>query len=289
MLKPYVTAILFAASAQAVMAQTAAPPLELTDAAPTAAAPTVHAVLVGDTQDPTIGVGVTANLNKMRAFLRQVKDEGSITVVVKEVEGDRFSCSEILDAIRSIPATASDTVIFYYAGHGFRRADTQTQFPEFDCRRSKSPDRADLSGVTNSILKYGTPGSKAGPPRLVIAIADACNTDVLEEGEVPRQAGPRITSRPNRAQAYKQLFLQYSGTLLMSASAPGTEAWYLQTGGFFTTQLLGALDAHTRTPMEARWEAIADDAGKQMFIPKDTPTTQKPQVAPANLRLATAP
>ncbi len=289
MLRPCMTAILLAANAQAIMAQTAAPPPDLTDAAPTAAAPTVHAVLVGDTQDPTIGVGVTANLNKMRAFLSQVRNEGSITVVVKEVEGDNFSCSEILNAIRSISVKANDAVIFYYAGHGFRRARTQTQFPEFDCRRSQSPDRVDLSGVTNAILKYGTSGSKAARPRLVIAIADACNNAIIEEGEIPREVGPKITPRANRTQAYKQLFLHYSGTLIMSASVPGTEAWYLQTGGFFTTQLLGALDVHTRTLTEARWEAIADDATRQIFIPKNTPTTQKPQVAPAHLHLATAP
>lgn len=283
-------AIIFGASVVAVAAQNAAPPAAAPATAPAtapAAASTVYAILVGDTEDPTIGAGVTVNLNKVRSLLHQVRDEGHIAVVVSEVKDEKFNCTEILKAIRAVPVTANDAVIFYYAGHGFRRAVTQTQFPEFDCRRSvNSNDRADLSGVTGSLLKFGASGPRPAP-RLVIAIADACNV-VIEEQEIPRQASPRY-ARPNRGPAFRQLFLQYSGTLIMSGSPPGDAAWYLQTGGFFTSQLMNVVNSHALSLAEARWELIADDAAKPIFIPTATPTVQKPQFAPSNLQLAAGP
>src|SRR5215213_3344111 len=99
-----------------------------------AQAQTVHAILIGDTEDVTIGGGIVSNLNKMKAFLRQVHEEGEITVKTVEVKDGEFNCGQILKVIRDVRVEPDDAVFFYYAGHGFRRSVTQTQFPEFDCR-----------------------------------------------------------------------------------------------------------------------------------------------------------
>jgi hypothetical protein len=249
-------------------------------------AQTVHAILVGDTQDASIGVGVVSNLNKIRAFLKAAQDEGMFTVNIAEVKDDAFSCGSILQAIRALHADANDTIFFYYAGHGFRRTETQTQFPEFDCRRSAAIDRADLSGIAHYLLKPN--GRDAGAtPRLLIAIADTCN--VLIEEQVPHQARRNPAyARINRQAQFRQLFLQYSGTLIMSGSSPGDPSWYLSSGGYFTSQFLNALNAHLDSVDTARWEGVATDATKQIFIPTTTPTYQKPQYAPSNLQLETS-
>jgi hypothetical protein len=253
-----------------------------------AGAQTLHAILVGDTEDASIGTGVIANLNRMRAFLKQVQTEGNIAVSIVEVKDDNFNCREILKVVRDVRVDADDAVVFYYAGHGFRRTETQTQFPEFDCRRSASVDRADLSGVANYLLKFDGSRPRTAP-RLLIAIADTCNV-LVDEQQVPKQAGrPRVAARPNREIELRQLFLQYSGTLIMSGSSPGDPSWYLSSGGFFTNQLLLAINAHLESVAAARWETIASDATKQIFIPITTPTVQKPQYAPSNLRVDAAP
>jgi hypothetical protein len=118
-----------------------------------ASAQTVYAVLIGDTTDTTIGSGITENLRKVKAFLQQVQTEGELNVVVTEVKDAAFNCRGILTAVKALPVQKDDAVFFFYSGHGFRRSGTQTQFPEFDCRRSADPDRAELAGITNLVLK----------------------------------------------------------------------------------------------------------------------------------------
>ena len=55
-----------------------------------ASAQTIHAVLIGDTTDASIGVGITENLRKMRVFLQQAKSEGELNIVVSEVKDADF-------------------------------------------------------------------------------------------------------------------------------------------------------------------------------------------------------
>src|ERR1700752_2050903 len=139
-----------------------------------ASAQTIHAVLIGDTTDASIGVGVTENLRKIRVFLQQAKSEGELNIVVSAVKDADFNCLSIVKAVKTLPVQANDPVLFYYTGHGFRRSSTQTQFPEFDCRRTSDPDRAELAGITNQVLKPSADSASTIPPRLMIAIADTC-------------------------------------------------------------------------------------------------------------------
>jgi hypothetical protein len=251
-----------------------------------ASAQTIYAVLIGDTTDATIGVGITENLRKMRGFLQQAQLEGELNIVVTEVKDAAFNCRSIVNAVKALPVQANDTVFFYYSGHGFRRSNTQTQFPEFDCRRTADPDRAELAGISNLVLRPAADSSATIPPRLLIAIADTCNRQI----ELPEQAaGPATASLPpSRKAAFRRLFLQYSGTLMISGSTPGEFSWYMnsgiQIGGFFTNQLLRAINSKILSETaQVRWEDIATDASKKIFIPRDEETTQTPQYATLNL------
>lgn len=248
-----------------------------------APAQTVHAVLIGDTTDATIGVGITENLRKMRNFLRQAEVEGELTVSVKEVRDGDFNCRSIQNAVKALPVQSNDAVVFYYAGHGFRRNSTQTQFPEFDCRRTADPERAELAGISNQFL---TPAPPASAPRFLLSVADTCNREA--EVPTPQAAGPRIAAVPDRKAGFRRLFLQYSGTMMMSGSVPGEFSWYMnggpQIGGFFTNQLLRAVNAKLISQADhVRWEDIATDATKRIFIPSGSETSQTPQYATLNL------
>jgi hypothetical protein len=251
-----------------------------------ASAQTVHAVLIGDTTDATIGVGIIENLRKMRGFLQQAQVEGEMNVVVTEVKDAAFNCRSIVNAVKALPVQANDAVFFYYSGHGFRRNNTQTQFPEFDCRRTSDPDRAELAGIANLVLKPAADSTSTIPPRLVIAIADTCNREI----QLPDQAAAAASAStpPSRKAAFRRLFQQYSGTLMISGSTPGELSWYmnsgLQIGGFFTNQLLRAINSKILTQAaQVRWEDIATDAGRKIFVPREQETTQTPQYATLNL------
>ncbi len=211
-------------------------------------------------------------------FLDSVELDGKISVIKAELKANDFNCKNINEAMTALDVEPSDAVLFYYSGHGFRRDSTQTQFPEFDCQRTSDADRADLAGIVNNLLKIKK-------PRFLLAVADTCNKETTEKIAAP----PAGLAPADRQAAFQRLFQAYSGTLIMSGSVPGEFSWYSvrggSLGGFFTNQLLQAINQRIKDDGPAvRWEDIASDATKTIFIPgTPEPTYQNPQSAALNL------
>jgi hypothetical protein len=241
----------------------------------------MHAVLVGDTQDGSIGVGISENLQNMNAFLHRVEIEGQISVSKSEIKDDKFNCKAITQTIEQLNLGPTDVVLFYYSGHGFRRDSTQTKFPEFDCRRTSDPNRAELSGIVNDLVQ-------SKKPKFILALADTCNKQVTASIAPPAAAA--FASPTDRKAAFQRLFRDYSGTLMMSGSVPGEYSWYMVSGsslgGFFTNQLLRTINQKIlEQGPRIRWEDIAVDATKTILIPRtpEEATYQNPQYAALNL------
>jgi Caspase domain len=238
----------------------------------------LHAVLVGDTLDASIGKGINANLKNMDSFLYAVELDGKISVTKTEIKGDNFNCKKIHEAVEQLNVEPTDAVLFYYSGHGFRRDNTQTQFPEFDCRRTSDPDQAALSSIVNDLIN-------AKKPKFLLAIADTCNKQTPAQIQGP----PAAFAPAERAAAFRRLFEGYSGTLIMSGAVPGEYSWYTvaggSLGGFFTNQLLQAINQKIKEEgSKVRWEDISADATKTIFVPgMSEPTYQHPQSAALNL------
>jgi hypothetical protein len=246
-----------------------------------ASAQKIRAVLVGDTLDGSIGLGVKANLDHIREFLQVVQTRGEITVSIDQVRDDAFSCKSILATASKLKLSPDDVILFYYAGHGFRTSATPTKFPDFDCSRSTSDPPAGMSGVVSRFLR-------SQKPRLLIAIADACN----------KETAPSFTSRAIPLElagrdlkfALRRLFLQYKGELLMSGSIPGEFSYYSvveeSLGGYFSNQLMKALyQKINQNGAHVSWEEVAVEAGKAMSIPADPPVLQHPQIDESQLQL----
>lgn len=236
----------------------------------------IHAILVSDPNNimsehvQDISVGVRVNVAKMKTLLGQIARKGAVTVKTTEVTGDDFSCANINRAVAELSVQPDDTVLFYYAGHGFRSAATQGKFPEFFCDEAvfaNGQSAARLSQIVADIKRKG--------PRLTIAIADTCNKDdVLPPAIVPQGAG-----RPPKKQAIKRLFLDYRGTITVSGAIPGQSSWYrvtgLDIGGLFTQQFLTALNTAlgSDAPLPT-WAKVLDAATKRIEIQPRPPATE---------------
>jgi hypothetical protein len=240
----------------------------------------MHAILIGDTKDGSIGAGITENLKNMNSFLQSVETVGQISISKTEIKDDKFNCKSITQTIEQLNLEPTDVVLFYYSGHGFRRDSTQTKFPEFDCRRTSDPDRAELAGIVNDLVQ-------SKKPKFVVALADTCNK--LSTASIAAPAAAAFASPADRKAAFQRLFLGYSGTLMMSGAVPGEYSWYLVSGsslgGFFTNQLLRTINQKIlEQGPKSRWEDIAVDATKTIFIPGLAEATyQNPQYAALNV------
>jgi Caspase domain len=233
----------------------------------------VHAVLVGDT-DSNLGEGVVENLKKMNNLLTSIHRIGKIQVSRSEIRDGSFRCTNIRSAVERLMVNPDDAVIFYYAGHGFRRDSTQTKFPEFDCQRSRGDRALDMNAITKVLI--------GKQPRFVLALADACNQKT--RSETKDIAAAPLGSDEDRKAGLRRLFLSYKGRLTMSAAIPGEFAWYMTEGpllgGFFTNQFLSVLNHRIAADAESvRWENVAEQAGKRIIISNDPrpPLQQDPQ------------
>ena len=123
---------------------------------------TVHAILVGDTLGDL--PGTARNIELISGLLKQLQDEGGVNVVINaDVVGDNFGCNAIRKAVQSTKWTRNDTVLFYYAGHGYKDNPEQSKFPGLDCRNSNADVRTDFEGNRGIDLLPGSRYACASP------------------------------------------------------------------------------------------------------------------------------
>src|SRR5262245_5996303 len=189
-------------------------------------------------------------------------------------EQKTIACNAILDAIKSLQAKPDDVILFYYSGHGFRpehERDSKVIFPWFVC------DSFPPVGSTPNLMDINTALLGKGA-RMTITIADACNNFLQLEPLAPRMAQPPIPH-----DRIKTMFRKFRGNLIMSGSRPGQFSYYFKTGGFFTNQLMDALERPLDVASAKLWEDTVTRAKERMMIPlAGGPEPQDPQ-ALANL------
>lgn len=249
----------------------------------TSNAQTLHLVNVADTEDINIGVGTERNAQMIKDYVTSVASLLNFQLDYHLLVGSLFSCASLEDAVQGLQVNSADIVVFYYAGHGFRKKKSGSKFPLLYC--DANPPYPDLSNVAARIAQKGA--------RLTIAVADSCN--VVSQESPPPIAG--LGGQNPAAAQVKKLFLGYKGVLIMSGAIEGQYSWYLPSGGYFTNQLMTALVLATSPAGTGTWKEVIDVATKEMEVlpPVDsgdgTPPTpavmQKPQADDRGLERST--
>jgi hypothetical protein len=208
----------------------------------TTSAQTIHAIMAGDTRDRDIGPGAARNIERFADLFAEIGSLPGWKSNIKRLVDNDFSCETILASYRSIQPAEGDLIVFYYAGHGFRLAGQQSQFPRLLCQLSVggTPMLEDLAMA---------PWSKTMKPRMVLALADACNNEIGKSPEVTMSAAGKAT----RQQALIKLFATPKNTLIMSGSDMGQYSFYYPSGGVFSKKLVDALEDEFEKGSAATW------------------------------------
>ncbi len=161
-------------------------------------AASLRVLIVGDTNDRSIGKSVVTDVANIEGFARQIASRTGLTLDMKTIKGNELKSKNIAEAVKGLRAEQDDTVIFYYSGHGFRTQKVKTRWPLLYI-----PDAGekglDFQWVINTI--------NAKNPRMLLAISDSCNNFI----DIP-QAG--INSRAmleDSDEAWRKLFVEFSG------------------------------------------------------------------------------
>ncbi len=217
-------------------------------------AATLHAIIVADTNDYSIGDSTKQDLHNLENLVKLISQQTGLTLQSVSLEGEQFSQERVESALNNLRVAKEDVVIFYYSGHGERALDKTTRWPSLALNKSgaKAGQLFDFDNIIEHLQQQG--------PRLLLAIADACNNVVPP----PKDHGvPKVGE-------YRELFLNYQGHLIFASSKPGQKSAGTLEGGLFTNAWLASLNSETT------WERIIKRSTGQIAIGEGK--VQTPQV-----------
>ena len=215
----------------------------------------VHALLIILGNDSTIRESVEKNRETMTALLRQVSRscevhmtvmkskpglEGEVTekvlanTDVTDSDSPRQSGiikpQQVKDWIHKVETRPDDVLLVYYTGHG-----TMDIYGTHDLHFDPETDLV----LTRQWLAEELQTKSA---HLKMLITDTCSENIETQNPVARGGVSFVQMKPNAKFYAKNLFLQHSGILNITAASPGQRAYADDVvGGYFTNALTEAL------------------------------------------------
>lgn len=226
-------------------------------------ASTLRVLMVGDTNDRSIGKSVVTDLVNFEQFVRDAAIKSGMTLDLVTLKGNQIKSKVITEAVNNIKAESDDTIIFYYSGHGFRTQEVKTRWPLLYIPDAGTKG-VDFQWVIDTLNKKN--------PRMVLAITDSCNSFIDGGRALNLKA-----MKPEQDAQWKKLFAEYQGRIYASGSQIGQYSFGSDdTGGAFSSRFLGIVRGET-TGTNASWDSIMRQATKPIPINNPQQKSQDPQ------------
>ena len=231
----------------------------------------VHALLIILGNDGNIRASVEKNESGMQTLLRQVSEncEVHMTIIKSETETigkiTRMTLSnarstniteqkqgiigakQVVQWLRDLRSNSEDTILIYYSGHGSMDA-VGTHILNFDPEVTN--DFVARDGLRKQLNQKSA--------RLKMLITDTCSNRVQTLPQIARVYA-KVQSKERRYT--KNLFLEHTGLLDITAASAGQYAWGNdEIGGYFTVSLIGSFtaDADANQDKFLSWKEVSD-------------------------------
>ncbi|TGN20968.1 caspase family protein [Leptospira idonii] len=210
---------------------------------------TLHFLVMADTHDETIGKSVKKDFKNLKDLAQKIASNTGMTLNLTAYEGNDFSLKNANRAINSISPDQNDAVIVYISAHGFRERDSATKWPNIYFPEGEYLEENDI---------YKRLAKKK--PRLLIVLADVCNSYTDDDGSVPNVIPRSLNDK--EAENYTTLFVNSKGAIVASSSKPGQASIAESKGGSYTLAVLNALKNAVKSSSPPRWADIMKTSGK---------------------------
>ncbi len=211
---------------------------------------TLHAIILADTDDRTIGKSTAIDLQKITKLAQKIQYYTGLKLNDHQIYGNKLTYDGVMTILENLPVKANDVVLFYYAGHGYNPGNGE-KWPRMHLKDYDLP----LSAVFEEIQQKA--------PRLFLVIADTCNKH--SSGKLILSQTREIENQQTQPRNYKRLFLDSRGYIIASGAKPGQYSWSnSQTGGFFTSQFEVSLYHGLASNRPPSWKTIMTNAKKEI-------------------------
>ena len=204
----------------------------------TTTAQTLHAIIACNTADRSIGESMKRDLENMSNAIQIIMANFDYEFEMQQFDGVTCTKANITKYINDMEVGRDDIVFFFYGGHGthaFNNADDP--WPQMCMNTNIESLFMPVTSVDKLIA--------AKQPKLRIILTNCCNKEQTGVSIKPLYAqseGPTTLSDYN-PQAFRKLFLDSKGKVMMTSSKLGQYSWCGAYGGLFTNYLLDVLDA----------------------------------------------
>ena len=231
----------------------------------------VHALLIILGNDGDIRASIEKNESSMQTLLRQVSENCEVHLTVMKSETETIgkitrmtlsntqstnitqqtqgiiSAKQVVQWLRNLRSNSEDTILIYYSGHGSMDA-VGTHILNFDPEVTN--DFVARDGLRKRLEQKQA--------RLKMLITDTCSNRVQTPPPIARVYA-KVQSRERRYT--KNLFLEHSGFLDLTAASEGQYAWGNdEIGGYFTVSLIGSFTAEADANQDRflSWKEVFD-------------------------------
>ncbi len=242
----------------------------------------IYLLTVANTNDSAIGGSCYKDMTRMVSVFKDIAEYLGIKIYPTSIWGKLYNKKNIQDAINDIKPGPNDIVVFYYSGHGFRKAKDKRRYPFLDFRAKPADDykvfSMNLEDIYAMITKKGA--------RFNLILSDCCNTDP----EATNSTGmgipePRGSGLDWNEDNLKRLFLsQEKLSVLATAADVGQRASSNNGfGGFFSYFFKASMEDHFSSfKTDVTWDDVIQEAAKQTRFKAEHTYCDKPYI-PANI------
>lgn len=208
---------------------------------------TLHTVLVADTVNE-IGFATAPDIKQIQREMRVIAQKSQMKINEKIFWGSNFDKRYVESYLTQLNVDSTDTVVFYFSGHGYRTYQKITHWPNLNFNFNQPG--MDLKWVIDTI--------RSKNPQFAFIVADCCN-NYIEQGADARPTSLQVDlhAKTPRYAAYTQLFANSKGCIAVCSSSPGQFSYGSKLGGLFTKCFLTQL-THESNRTDPNWKHLMD-------------------------------
>lgn len=219
-------------------------------------AQTLHVVVFCDTNDRSIGQNKESErkitINEMQT-IAEILEEYGYDSELTECNGNYCNKRNLIKTVRGLDVTPNkDVVFFYYGGHGSRAVNNDSDpFPQMCLGEDYQENWVPATLIKNIIM--------AKQPRLAVILTGCCNKEDsgVSIKSVVSEAAYTKESAINK-EAYKKLFLDATGYVMMTSSKAGQYSYSGKEGGVFCLNFWALMEKVGEGQLEADWDKLCN-------------------------------